>query len=389
MMNHKVNTFFKSTVTFKVEGKKVERFLSYLYRLNIIVLDVKYINRNQLLVKIYNKDVDLVLKIKSTYGIDIIKYGGIKGIKGILIKNQYLLGSLLIGYLFLLFLTSMIFDVEVIHTNKSLRDLVLTELNSYNISPWHLKKNYNELETIKEHILKKYQDKIEWLEIENVGTKYIVKLEERKIPVKEEEYTYQDIVSSKNAIIVKIEATSGVILKGVNDYVKKGEVLISGKIMNGEEVSKIVKASGRIYGEVWYNIKVEIPIKYKTLIKTGKEKVSYTISFLNYKFSLFNSKKYKEEIVNKDNIFWHNVIPFGITKNTHLEVNSTDEIYTDGEALIKAQTIGENKMRSLLDEDEHIISKRNIKYYVEDDKLFLDMFFKVYENIGENRQIIE
>ena len=73
---------------------------------------------------------------------------------------------------------------------------------------------------------------------------------ERKIKEKEKNYLYQDIVSTKSAIIMKVEAVEGEIVRRKHDYVKKGDVLISGRIMKGNEVSKIVKASGKIYGSM-------------------------------------------------------------------------------------------------------------------------------------------
>ena len=86
---------------------------------------------------------------------------------------------------------------------------------------------------------------------------------------------------------MSIEATTGEVVKRKNDYVKKGDILISGKIMKGNEVSKLVQASGKIYGEVWYNIKVEHPLIHQIKKETGKQHKSYTIIFFNKTFSLF------------------------------------------------------------------------------------------------------
>ncbi len=152
----------------------------------------------------------------------------------------------------MLFLSNTIFSVEVIHSNANVRKLVANELKERNISKWHFKQSFKKIQEIKEEILSEYKDRLEWIEIENIGTKYIVKVEERKLKRDESNYIYQDIVSNKNTIIMSIEATEGEIIKRKNDYVKKGDVIISGKIMKGEEVSKLVKASGKIYGEVWY-----------------------------------------------------------------------------------------------------------------------------------------
>ena len=57
-----------------------------------------------------------------------------------------------------------------------------------------------------------------------------VRIEERKINTTEEIYQYQSVVASKNAIITEIQALKGEKVKNINDYVKKGDTIISGYI---------------------------------------------------------------------------------------------------------------------------------------------------------------
>jgi similar to stage IV sporulation protein len=267
--------------------------------------------------------------------------------------------------------------------------LITEELKERNISKWHFKQSFEGIKRIKEEILSEYKDRLEWIEIESIGTKYIVKVEERKIIEKDTEYIYHDIVSSKSAVIVRIDATEGEIIRQKNDYVKKGDIIISGKIMKGNEVSKLVKASGKIYGEVWYNIKVEHPLIYQNKIETGKKRNVYKIIFLNYDISLFDFHPLEAKISEYSNIVSNPLIPFKIVRDRQKEVIIEDEIYTDGEALIRAEAQATEKMEKYLSDDEHVISKRKLKYYIENQKLYLEMFFKVYENIGEPRAITE
>lgn len=388
-MNRKIISYFAGVVVIHIEGRKVERFLSYLYKLKIDILKINYVDRQNIVIKVFHHDVDKVIKVKTSYKIEIVGYEGKLRLKEDFKKHLFLLLSILIGYLFLLFLSNVIFAVEVIHSNANLRNLIIDELAERNIEKWHFKQNYKGIERIKGEILSEYKDRIEWLEIENVGTKYIVKVEERKIKESLPDYKYQDIVSTKNAIITKIEAVEGEIIKHKNDYVKKGDILISGRIMKGEELSKLVKADGEIYGEVWYNIKVEHPLIYHSKIKTGKEKKAYRLIFLNYSISLFDPHSFKEKISESSNIISNPLIPFKIIKEHQHEIAIEDEIYTDGEALIKAEDLAIKKMKESLLDDEYIISSRKLKYYIEEQKLHLEMFFKTYENIGEPRVIIE
>ena len=86
--------------------------------------------------------------------------------------------------------------------------------------------------------MKTETEKIEWLEIDSIGTKYVVKVEER---IKNEpivDNKTQHIVAKKNAMILEIYAESGEIKVKKNDYVEKGDVLISGFITKDEEIKK-------------------------------------------------------------------------------------------------------------------------------------------------------
>ena len=64
-------------------------------------------------------------------------------------------------------------------------------------------------------------------------------------------------------------------------------------------------------------------------------------------------------------------------------------MYTDSEALIKAEEVAIGKMEEKLDikKGEYIISDRKLKYYQENQKIYLDMFFKVCEDITGTKEI--
>ncbi|MFA5410147.1 MAG: sporulation protein YqfD [Bacilli bacterium] len=388
-MNRLFFNYLEGLVILEIKGKKIDRFLSYLYKMKVCLLQIKHVDRQHIEIKILKHDLEKIINMKTTYEINIIGYGGKLRLKEGIKKNCFLLLSLLIGYIFLTILSNIIFDVEVIHSNASIRNLIVDELSLHNIKVGYFKQSYDNIQKIKNEILTEYKDRIEWLEIESIGTKYIVKVEERKININQSNNTYQDIVATKNAVITKIEAITGEIVRHKNDYVKKGDILISGKIMKGSEVAKLVKADGKIYGEVWYNIKVEHTLIYQNKIKTGKKRDVYKIVFLNNSLSLLNFKPFTASISTFKTLVSNPLVPFMIVKEGQEEVIIEDEIYTDGEALIMAEEMATKKMEESLLEDEYIISKRKLRYYVEDQKLYLEMFFKVYESIGEPRAIME
>ena len=236
------NTFFNkfnSIIKIKIEGRNINNFIKRIIKNNINIIKYIPISYKEAILIISYEDYLKIKKIKTIYEITVIsKYGRLK-IKEKLKQNKYLLFFLIMGIILLYILSNIIFNIEVIHSSSEVKNLVYKELKENGIKKYIFKKSYEEIEKIEEKILEDNKDKIEWIEITETGTSYIIRVEERKIKEDNDDNVSYDIVSSKNAIIYSIEATSGEKVKKTNDYVTKGDVIISGSI-NKPDGNKII-----------------------------------------------------------------------------------------------------------------------------------------------------
>ena len=186
-----------SIIKIKVEGKNIDNYIRRLIKRKINIKKLIPISYKEVHLIITSKEYDKLIKYKTTYKISIIDtYGKLK-IKNIIKKNIILITSFLIGLALIITLSQMVFSIDIIHEDKQIRSLVKKELENYNIKKYTFKKDYNTLEKIEDKILEDNKDKLEWIEIISSGTKYIVRIEERKINTTEELYQYQSIVSKK------------------------------------------------------------------------------------------------------------------------------------------------------------------------------------------------
>ena len=271
-MKDKILKIFSSSIKIKVTGRNINNFLKRLINNNINIEKVIPISHKEIDLIINYQDLDKVLKLKTIYNIKIVRYYGklriIKRIK----KDIFILSSLLISLLLIYTLSNVIFKVEVIHSNKNIIKLVTKELEDNGIKKYKFVKNYQEIEKIKNKILEENKDTLEWLEIIREGTKYTIRVEERIINNKPKDNKIYNIVASKNAVIKNIYAESGEKIRSINTYVKKGDIIISSDITlpNNEKISKT--ASGKVQGEVWYNINIEYPYQYHEMKYTGNKK---------------------------------------------------------------------------------------------------------------------
>ena len=386
-MKDKILKIFSSSIKIKVTGRNINNFLKRLINNNINIEKVIPISHKEIDLIINYQDLDKVLKLKTIYNIKIVRYYGklriIKRIK----KDIFILSSLLISLLLIYTLSNVIFKVEVIHSNKNIIKLVTKELEDNGIKKYKFVKNYQEIEKIKNKILEENKDTLEWLEIIREGTKYTIRVEERIINNKPKDNKIYNIVASKNAVIKNIYAESGEKIRSINTYVKKGDIIISSDITlpNNEKISKT--ASGKVQGEVWYNINIEYPYQYHEIKYTGNKKKVLVLNLLNKRISFFDFHKYKTFNRNIKYIFNNNITPISLIYEDEYETNIINEVYDYNTAREKAITKAKDK---ILEKYPNIKDITNIKIIKEEDKknkISLNLFVTCLEYITEYQEV--
>lgn len=374
----------KTKVIINVSGNNIRRFISKLINIKIEILNIEYLSSREANIEIYNNDLKKVKSLKSIYEIKIKEYKGYLRLKRLFRKNIIFAASLFLGFILIIFLSNVIFKVEVVHNDNKLRTILYEELSNYDIKKYKLKKDYDDIQIIKSEILKKYKDKIEWLEIIEDGTKYIVRVEERKIINNSEEVKPRNIIAKCDAVIKKILATNGLVVKEVNNYVKKGDIIISGNVYLNDLIKDTVRANGSVYGEVWYQVSIEYPFNYQEEKLTGNEKDIYVIKLFNH---VIGFNQYKNKITEDKVLYKNNYFPLSIIKQKQRETNIIDEVYTIDEVIDKALELGRSKINAKLGESEFIITEKKLKLNIKNSKIVLDMFYSTYENITDYEEI--
>lgn len=371
----------ESYIKVSVKGHNINNYLKWLINKKIDILELKILNHNQIILIVKKSSYKTLNKYSKTYKISVIKkYGPLK-IKEFIQKNIVILMCICISILLVYVLSHMIFSIDIIHNDKEISELVRKNLEKYDIKKYKFKKKYQYLEQVKKQILKENKNVLEWFEIEESGTKYIIRIVERKKEDNKEGYTYQSIVSSKNAILKNIKAFSGEKNKIINQYVKKDELVINGILTKADGTMIYTKADGLIYGEVWYKVSVEYPLYYQEESITGKSKNVINIYILNKKISLFPYKKYKQFKITSYNAIESNIFPIRIAKEKMYEVNTKEEIYTEESAINKAIEVSKQKM---LNSNEKILEFNNVIVIDKENlnsKIKVNLFISTTENI--------
>lgn len=364
----------------KIEGRRPNSLLSLL-----IILKIPFIKKKEtkdyLILEIEEEYFQKIKKLAPTYEITILKRTGKAYLIHLYKTKKIFLYSTIFAFLVIILLTNIIFSVRVVETDKEIKDMILTDLRENGITRFRFKVSYKRKEAIREKILEKEKDYLEWLEIEEVGTMYQVKVIRRINNPKEEELKPRSIVAKKKGRITRIEADYGEVTTKKNDVVDKGDTLISGLIKNKEEIKTKVAARGKVYAEVWYQVNLNLPTIYQEEIKTGNKKNTLEIIFLDKNIFISELFKYNNSI-SKETVLYNNpLIPFRISFTKKEEIKLKQVVYQEDKTLKKIKKLAVDKLKQRIGNNIKILSINVLKKKASADKIEVELFFKVEEDI--------
>ena len=368
-----------SSYILKIEGKRLDTFIMILVRLSISFKEIKR-TKDYLIIEVLEEDYNKLLKINTTYNIEIIKRKGLAYFIHFLKFRKLFIIVTILGFLFFNLLTNLVFNVRVVETDNDLRELILSDLKELGIKKYGFKVNYKEKEKIEEKILNKERDLLEWIEIEEKGVNYEVKLIKRVKDNIEKETEPRNIIASKNGLVTRIEAEKGEVVTKKNAYVNKGDILISGLIKNNENIVSKTRAIGKVYAEVWYKVSLSLPTNYHEEKKTGKNKIVLEISFLSDDIAITDFDKYKHSKDTKTVLYKHPLLPISINLTKKEEVKTVDIDFSENyDKNIRPLAI--EKLKTKLGNNIHILGEKVLKREENADRIDIDIFFKVEEDI--------
>lgn len=277
-------------------SNELNRFIKKCIDNNINLYNISYV-KDKMVVLIDVKDYLKIKRLNYYSKIRVVKYDGLLNIKKIIKDNMFYISVIFLSFIWMNLLTNYIVDIEIIHSNSGIRRLLKEELDKNNIKKFSLAYSFEELDNITKKILADNKNNLEWVSIKKDGMKYIVKAEERIIKSEVVSDKPRDIVASKDAYITKVIGSKGNVLVRQGEYVKKGTVLISGKITLYEDVKGVTSASGSVYGNVWYECAVEIPKEISNERLTGRKRYNLNVGnkiLLRNKYQNFRQKNIRE-----------------------------------------------------------------------------------------------
>lgn len=360
------------------------KFINKIKYVNIKILEIKY-EQGYIYLKINSRYLDKLNKYLISYKFNVVKEIGIFDILNKIKRNYIFCICLFIGVILFFIMSNMVVKINIIHENKEIREIIKDELDEYGIKVLSFKKSYKKLDKIRQEILDKYPEKLDWMEFDVDGMIINVRIEERIITDTSKDDKVCNLVAAKSGIINDIKVEQGEVLVNINDYVNEGDILVTGVINYNEEMKRTTCASGEIYATTWYTIDVKIPFEYSEYVETGKKK--YNIVWENNQ----NKHQILRERFTSYNSYLKNILKifdFNLYVETEMETEKITKTYTEIEAL----EVGINKaienVKIKLGEKDEIIDKKVLKKVVNNSTMDIEVFVIVKELISTQEEII-
>lgn len=368
----------KHKVLLNIKNVDIRYLIKKLYNNNITIYKIDYVNKEEINIIVAIDDY-YVIKESKDYIVTFVKHLGLYSIIDKIKKYKILSLSILLGIILVFIISNVIVKVNIIYNDQKLTDELRYELEDYGIKSLSFKKNYDEINKIKEKILTKYKDKIEWLEIENIGMTYVIRLEERIVNDYDKDNSICDVVAKKSGLIKSIYVEKGLKIKNVDNYVNKDDIIISGDIAFNNEIKNMVCANGEVYAEVWYEAKVNMPLRETNYQNSNHTRYNIMLEKVSKSNKIFRSKyKYYEE----EKSFLFSFFNTNIYLVKEHELIATTKVLSEKEALEKGIQKAIDNINIRLNKKEHIITKKVLKNRVNDSTMNIDIFISVYENIA-------
>jgi len=366
----------KSKLIIKYPSSQENKIIHYYHILHIPIHKIRYTSQF-IYITISKNDYS---KIKSYQEPVIYKDYSFLGLISYLNKEKGYFLTLLIFTILTFFYTRIISVITIRTEDNLLRETISEELEELGLKKFSFVKNTTELENIKDLIMQQEKDTIEWLNIERVGMKYIVNIVPKTTKNKNNQSSYCQVVATKDAIISKIVARRGVELVDINDYVKKGDILISGDITYNSEIKAQVCADGEVYGKNWYQISITIPKTQEVKIKKEKYRYNLKIKYHNRSHIIFNYRISNPLLEEKKIISFFGIDIYLLKE---YENYTTTTEYTTEELENMANAMAMERLSLITDNDFKIITQKVLKKVINDSTIDIDMFIVCEEKISQ------
>ncbi|MDQ0174182.1 sporulation protein YqfD [Bacillus chungangensis] len=393
-MKNQWMAFARGMVLVKLTGKGMERFINSLNRAHLSIWHVRRVGTDAIVFFIRLQDLSQLRKLarKSECSIKLMYGKGLPFLwKRIWKNNGFLFGfTLFIALLF--FLSNIIWNIQIKGASPEIEHKIQNELKDLGVYRGKLLFFVQNVEKIQHELTNRIPD-LTWVGVQIKGTTFDFQVVEKNTPKPRESQPAQHLIANKKAVIVDMFVEEGKPVVQVHDYVKKGQLLVSGFI-GLEDKPKIVSSRGKVWGQTWYKTTTEVALQTDFEVLSGSEKERRylrigNLNLLFWGFGKHSFREYHQEDDEKSFQFLGFTLPVKYVKRTIREKETVTREWTEKEGVKRAQELALKDLRAFLPKDAKVIKENILHEQVKNGKVKLTIYFQVIENIAVEQPIIK
>ncbi|RDW19230.1 sporulation protein YqfD [Oceanobacillus arenosus] len=387
-------SFITGYVSILIRGDQPELFFQVCSNHGVTVWDIKKHGPDVCEGKIKLGDVKLVKKVRRGTGfkVSFVQKKGYPFLLKRFTRKRPLIIGLLLSFLLIIFLSNIIWDVKITGVPKDIEEKISKQLNQYGVHPGAWIFSLQSPNAIQQQLVKDVPELL-WVGVDQKGTTFylegVEKIIVKKVPAGEP----RNLVAKKNGVIKDLYVSKGIPRVKVNDYVEKGDLLVSGVI--GEETgenrtTELVAADGEITANTWYEVAVTIPLRYRDEQVTGNNESKFFLKIGNFQLPIWGFRPpdytdiHRETMETPVRIFkWES--PLAVVENVLSEKTYNERERTKEEAIKIGIEQAKADLQLELGPDAKIMTEKVLHETMDHGKVKLNLYITVEENIGQTQ----
>lgn len=384
-------------VDFELHRRDVVSFIRQCRQQHIYVWDIRETESDYVAGKLYWHQCRRAVELASGLDMDVHRSAA-KGLFPDMLRffrRRDTIAAAIISILCIFFLSNLIWNIEIKGVSRELEMEIRRELDNHGLSDGGWAFQAASLDDIQQALLHDIPELL-YIGIEKKGTAYQIDAVEKLQEKKDTANPSSSLVANKTGVIEKMLLKSGVAKKQVHDFVKKGDVLVTGMVeleedggdSDKEAKTKMVGAEGKVYATTWYKTVVTMPVQTGKELLTGTYTTRHHLVIGDFRMPIrgfsnipFVGYTAEEKDVTPKLFQWE--LPFRIKRTTYYETYKVSTDYTENKAREKAieQVLGD--VAAKLGNDAEIRNYNVLHESTDNGKVKLNLYISVMENIAE------
>lgn len=231
-----------------------------------------------------------------------------------------------------------------------------------------------------------------WVGVERQGTTMFITVVDATKPDPKAGEGPRDLVAKADAVVTRVAAENGRPLVKRHDRVRKGQVLVSGRL-GDDTFGKSVVSKGTVMGLVWHEVKITSPLvrEQKTLTGESKDRLYWIIGNRALQLSGYGGEPYAQSRTSAAVFPWRIFswrLPLGIMKEREMEVNITRDELTAAEAKEAGLAQARAELLAACGPEARVTSENILHEQLENGKVVMTVLFEVEQSIAASRPIV-